>query len=474
MNHSAAPITDAFLDMELKLSLFDRTIDGVYFWERIRFGTHRRILEGMGAIRSPHEQAERTLWSRWRQAFRSIGNIVARNPLLCGRKDIMFFGHPRRKLGHDGKWWDIYCDPIIRDLQYTSVLLEGFYVAGHLRPARTRVLRYLDAIYYASGLGRRLGIARPRINNWDRRLLHAVDREIQARFGVDAEVADTVARMLSDRRGTLRLYRSLLGTVNPKLVILVVSYGKETLIEACKELHIPVVELQHGVINRHHMGYSYPGERRKKRNFPDYLFLFGDYWANGVEFPIDRDRIVSVGYPYLESEMENYSTASKRDQLIFISQGTIGKQLSKFAVGLADRADVTSTVVYKLHPGEYSRWRKEYPWLSESKVRVIDSERVPLYRLLAESTAQVGVCSTALYEGLQFGLATFLVDLPGVEYMRQLLDSQYASLVASPDELAASLRQMRGSSRMPTTEEFFKPKAAENARNAIAQLIRPC
>ena len=74
-------------------------------------------------------------------------------------------------------------------------------------------------------------------------------------------------------------------------------------------------------------------------------------------------------------------------------------------------------VIYKLHQGELVGWKEKFPWLDSSGITVIDHDRCNLYALLAESRIQIGVCSTALYEGMAFGCATYCLDLPGVEIM---------------------------------------------------------
>ncbi len=53
----------------------------------------------------------------------------------------------------------------------------------------------------------------------------------------------------------------------------------------------------------------------------------------------------------------------KKKQIIFISQGITGKELSKKAVELSDNNNGYK-IIYKLHPGEFAEWDKEYPWLA--------------------------------------------------------------------------------------------------------------
>jgi hypothetical protein len=94
--------------------------------------------------------------------------------------------------------------------------------------------------------------------------------------------------------------------------------------------------------------------------------------------------MIPVGYPYFEKRLNAYNDVERIRQLLFISQGSIGEELSRFALKIHDDDRIDYEIVYKLHPGEYDRWKDEYPWLAESNVQVIDGPEPPLYRLFAE------------------------------------------------------------------------------------------
>jgi hypothetical protein len=235
------------------------------------------------------------------------------------------------------------------------------------------------------------------------------------------------------------------------------------MIEVAKALEIPVVELQHGVINKYHKGYSYPGDREKEA-FPDYLLTFGEYW-NNIEYPIPDEKVIVTGYPYFDMMKKKFEDVEEKNQILFISQGTIGEKLSQFAVELSKQIE-DYEIVYKLHPGEFSNWQERYPWLEESEIEVLTNEK-QLYQLFAESKIQVGVYSTAIYEGLGFNLKTFLVDLPGIETMERLLDKKCCRKMNSAEELMENMED-EGDPEVDI-EEFFKPNAKENI---IEQLNR--
>lgn len=460
---------EAFLQVEEELDLFNQRIDNVYFWERIRFPVCMYLMESAGLAGAPHATLERTVANIVRRSLLALKNIFWKNPYCAPQAELFFLGSPRRKLLSDGKWWDIYCDPIIESLDNSYVYFETDYLNRHFTPAKTSKIWYLDFPLFGAAIKQELGISRISLKKQDVLLLQKIEEQLQQRFKVRVDLQQRVIRNLSLRRSTLPLYHKILEKVNPKLVVLVESCGKETFIEVCKESHVPVVELQHGVTGKYNPCHSFPGPGRLKRTYPDYLFVFGDFWKEDVQYPIELDKVWSIGYPYLEREASKYLGVEKRDQVLFISQGTVGKELSQLAVALSKRNDFPFMIVYKLHPGEYARWRREYPWLLGTRIKVIDSDAVPLYQLLAESKIQVGLNSTAIYEGLYFGLMTILLNLPGVEYMERLIEKRIAYLASSADELVEIIRQPRGA--QVDIGYFFKPNAVDNARKAINELL---
>jgi hypothetical protein len=61
--------------------------------------------------------------------------------------------------------------------------------------------------------------------------------------------------------------------------------------------------------------------------------------------------------------------------------------------------------------------------------------------LFATAQAQIGVYSTALFEGLAFGLRTFIADLPGASDMAPLVEAGLAELVSNAQQLCSALER---------------------------------
>lgn len=453
-----------FRDLEENLSLFEFELRGVPVWEWVRFEVQRTILtEGEILSKNPSAQGGslRTylrggrLWAR---------NALVRNPFLSPRAERLYWGHQRRKRLDDGFWWDIYCDPIHQQEVARYVHLESPHNMDHLEPPKTDGLRYMDFIQYTGAIAAILPYVGVSLTDEERREVEGIEATFEDTFDLELDLASRIEGHLSRRKYKRPLYRRLLSRIDPDVVIVVVSYGKETFVEVCKEEGVPVVELQHGGFGPNNPGYAFPGNRTK-RTFPDYLFTFGEFWRDSVELPIPRDNVIPVGYPFLEMQKEKYTPDGSSDSILFISQWAIGEELTKFAAEYARAHDATDVIV-KLHPGEYDEWRCLYPWLVEAPLDVIDSDRPPLYELLASAAVQVGVYSTVIYEGLNFGLDTYLLDLPGVTRMNHLVEQGGATVVSSTDELFNALCDGPNSSESEI-DYYFEPQAVENVEQAL-------
>ncbi|OJH49578.1 hypothetical protein MPF_0366 [Methanohalophilus portucalensis FDF-1] len=289
-------------------------------------------------------------------------------------------------------------------------------------------------------------------------LINKITYEFNTHFGINLDLADLFNKYLKIFLHFYGFYDRLIKKRGYKKVYVVVSYGPVIvpLIAAAKNNNVQVIELQHGVIGPYHLGYNFPNYSGKLDYFPDILYSFGDYWNETVNLPISKENIVTYGYPYMREMIEKYKHLPKKtNQILFISQGAIGLELSKFAYHLAEKLD-NYKIIYKLHPGEYDRWKAEYAELVSASnldnVEVIDNNDKNLYEYLAESPLLVGVFSTAVYEGLSFKCKTFLVDLPGIEHMEYLFSKGIVKKVTNPDELLDSLETFEPS---PYDEEYF-------------------
>ncbi|WP_380677945.1 hypothetical protein [Salinigranum sp. GCM10025319] len=454
-----------FLRLEQDLDLFQLKIGGYRVWERERDNVGYKLLGDLGYT-GPFEKYQMTARDHVRAGYLLLRNLAMRNPFLADSPELLFLGHPRRKRV-DSSWWDVYCDPIHDTDEFDYLHLEAPWRVGHKRPARTKNIRYTDLIVLLGGLIRELGIDVYEFTRDERETIERIESGFESAFSIDVDLQTRFHDSINRHIVRKKLYDRLLNVIDPKLAVVVAHSRDETFIDSCHDAGVPVAELQHGQIGPYSFEYSFPGDRTKY-GFPDYLLTFGDVWRTTAAYPIDDSRVIPVGYPFLERKAEHYSRAQRTDSVLFISTPESGSELSKIAAELSKRSDVSRDIIYKLHPSEYDDWQTAYPWLRDTPVSVVDENDRTLYELMATSSVQVGVGSTALYEGIAFDLATYLVRLPTIEWSAPLIENGEATLVESADELASHLAG--DVARPDASQEYFKPNALENVSEVLHRL----
>lgn len=470
-------VHNRFLDLETECELFDLRIEGVPAWERIRFDVNRKLMQEIGLIGSASDISSASTTPPL-ERVRSFGEaMTTNNPWLNRKADVLCWGLPRRKQQKDGNWWDLYFDPLYERLDFDYLHVEEPYLGTHRRPAKTQQLAYLDPITTVDRVSEALERPKIQFGSSTRQMLDTFETSLEIVFDACIDVTGLLAQSLRSRSVRKPMYTKLLERVDPSVCVLVKSYGKETFVEACQEHDVLTIELQHGALSEYHFGYSYPGDRAKAA-FPDYFFAFGEHFCSLAAYPIPRENVRSVGYAYLEASLKRFdevdsrcSTQRNRSQecVLFLSQGTVGEQLSKLAVALQNHDSFAGEIIYKHHPREYENWRDHYPWLVDTDLTVVDTDTPSLYELFDTATAQVGVYSTTLYEGLAFDLQTFLLGMDRMEFMRDIVDEGWAAVVKSADELAEELTT--GSRATADRAKLFEPAPWENFERELKKIL---
>ncbi len=466
---------EKFIQFEEDKNLFSKKIANVLFWERIRFQIFRLILQKRIYFAEVEDKVIKKKDFKLINYYLKFHNYlvailrIRRNPFLVKEHDIILFSNSRRKKQEDGYWWDIYTDHLEKEINYSTILFEKDIFLKYRKPVKTENMVYLTYLDLLVDLKKYFRRSRVKMSDEEKQYLKNISAEIRSQFGCFIDLEYIVYHNLTTRKRVMPYYQKLINKIKPKAAIIVCSYGKEDFIEVCKLNMIPVIELQHGVMTRYHVGYSYEKDSAKKSNFPDYLFTFGKYWKEVVSYPITKEKLVNVGFPELEIRKQRYQAVKKKKQILFISQKTIGLKLSKFAVELSQIRNFDYRIIYKLHPFEVFSWKENYPWLMHSNIEVVDHQGVNLYHLFAESEVLVGVYSTAIYEGLSFQMRTFLVNLTGIDYVEHLIQSGIVTKVSKPEELVNVLSNK--SAERFDAELFFKANSINNIKEELNKII---
>ena len=483
MTFTVKEICQKIWNLEEKYELNHKEIQGCYPWQLIRMYLYYEITRKTNVFESA-QQSSLSLFDKINSFLPFLKNSISSNPLSGSENvDVLIFDHPRKVIFED-EYQDIY-SYFLKDTlnQYGKSFetIESPYLNQHFRNKnniKENHVRFNDRILLGSFIHKSRNRGKLPFTEDEKQLINTIKEELEAAFKIEIDLFRIIEDHILNFQYDYKKYIELLQKKNPKLVFLVVAYENKALVAACKKMNIEIIELQHGTISPYHLGYSYPENTRKFNDeikeieyFPDKILSFGDYWKNACPFPIDSENIISMGFPYFEENSKTYmEIAEKKDneqigqqQILFISQGVIGKYLSKLAYETASNINESQNYnfIYKLHPGEYGTWRENYDYLTKAvdefdNFTVIDKSEPPLYELFAESHYQIGAFSTAIYEGLAFNCKTFIIDVPGVEYLDDLIDKDIVKKVKNREELINYINNENISIQEYDKDYFFK------------------
>ncbi len=402
-----------YLEDKHDLLFFD--IDGVKPWQYYRVGFYYILTQAVNLFQKPHTTL--TKIQKLKYSFTYLKNAIISNPFLARPVDIVIIPHNRvRKVNN--KWIDIYTYYFEKHLLNNGVNfleLELPYLGKHFKETIS-YRKYLDLIILSSYTF--MPFVKVDITEKQKKLIHEIEFAIKKELRNSIDLLSKFILLIKKFKIRYFLFKKLLKSLKSKQLYLVVSYDKGDFIKAAKDVDVETIEFQHGTFSKYHLGYYFPLLTEKLEYFPDKFYVWSDYWKNIIEFPISKNNVIVYGFPYLQEMKNRYKNISKKKGLmVILSQGALGEQIAK---KICDNWDFFKdySIKYKLHPGEYGRW-KTYPSLVKllNKRNVEILEEVDIYKLFAEAEYQVGVFSTALYEGIEFGCKTILLDLPGIEYM---------------------------------------------------------
>jgi hypothetical protein len=419
-----AQLCQRIWEIEKRHQLLDLTLSGVHIWQACRMHIYYKLAEGCGLYEHPHVAAE----GRWPFLLKLeffIRSLTFDNPFLNPKAvDFAVFDHARSK-ALEGKNVDIYSYFLCKELAVSGdsfIVFERPFLNQYTKDHdfERRRVGAIDAIAgFASNIPFMV------LSASERKMVRDLQADIQHSFGVRLDLQGLFS--LQIRRFMVRrfLYGKLLDRFAIKKVYLVVSYYLSPLIDSCKRRGIPVHELQHGVINKYHLGYSFPGrEPGTLQYFPDALLQWGGNWPTTKHLPLSDSQRIDYGFKYFTASSAHYRDRKRNPQkALIVSQSVHGNSLAAFI-----RDNIASLegwdICYKLHPSEFNRHNDyhDLKLLSATAKNFSVVEGGDLHELLAESTAVIGVFSTVLFEALEFDCDVYICPLSGWEYMDELLE----------------------------------------------------
>jgi len=475
-------LCEQFLEMEADKNLFEELKGGdIKVWHYIRYEIYVMLLRVVGGYANPN-------WNKknYEKADNLIGKVcvwideyLVKSQFRISPKDVLVFNLSRRV--KQGKYYNcIYTDEWLKRFDKSYYVFEGKYENMiHFKPVQTKNLRYYDIGEYIRLFKKNYTYAESKKEI--ERVSKIVIQILEEEFGIKLPVRErknieSIIRNAIVGREMLRDYFGhLLKKIQPKVIIYVVGYSLNQMIiaELAKEMGIPTIELQHGHIGRGSLPYNFMADV-KVTAFPDYLFVNGEHELETARLPIPKENVYVVGSTELEKQRLYYAEKLKgkrkrRKVITFICSGE--PEIADGAIELSRKLDKTKYKIYlKLHPSEYTNWKKKYPKLIDSDVNVVDGSKHDVYYYMAVSDWLIGITSTVLFEATRFNCNILVLRKVYYFNSESLVSTGNAVYIDTMDEAVEYI-----SSNMPPRKEseyFYCGNSCQRIHEAIDDVLR--
>ncbi|MBX2806320.1 MAG: hypothetical protein KTR19_10130 [Hyphomicrobiales bacterium] len=244
-----------------------------------------------------------------------------------------------------------------------------------------------------------------------------VDAFFRERLGLPLLDQARVEQLILQHRQALTVNEMLFGRIQPKCFILMTHYFRAPQIEAAQKAGVRVIDYQHGINSRYHLGYGFPHlqpTHRKIPYFPDEFWSWGDLWTDTDWFPHACCDPRPLGhYQAGDLTSQTYRQPAFQRTLLLATSWAMQKQFRGVARRLAELLSDWHILI-KLHPRESE---DAYADIAESFPNVsVVAGTTDIFETSRSADIVASICSSALFDVLMNGCKVIVINAPSVEY----------------------------------------------------------
>ena len=464
---SRAAFTERFFELEENSDLFGFRVRNQAIWDYLRYPIFRVLLDLL--VQRNEINYRSTKKPRYARELRHMVPVALRclwHRVSAKKYDLIFVNY-ERKQDIAGKKGNVHFLPLASALRhrYRILLLDPSTYDEPVESVypcdvfRSRVLHHRAS----------LGAYLVRYTEKEQEIVSQIHDILIEAFDVRLDMKTLVRTAFSYQLRLFEEYKKLFAWTRPSVALCCDTGSYKGWMAAARELGITVVDYQHAVMSQQHILYKYPKIKTVDdiRTRPNYIFTFGEFWHDHYQV---ATKLIPVGFPYQEAKIRAVRSKKQKqtERMVVISSIHSGKTLESLALGLSELLPELE-IIYKLRPEERDGWRNVYTaeLASRQNIRVADSGEPDLYELFATSKYQLGINSTAVVEGLAFGLTTFIVKVGWYTDMASLIEKELVFLVSEAGEIAEKIISGEQPRCRPVVEEMFKPESVQNLHKAL-------
>ncbi len=447
-----------FLKFEEEYNMFDKEINGFYFWGQVRFYIFKKIMESLSINKTNYFENVKTKDKIFNE---NIFTSILKSPLFIKKKKFLIINTHHRIL-ENGKYKCKYTDYLSDILENKTQCLELRSAYKHKTPTYCNNTKYTDFLDLFSDLYFKILNKTFNFSKLDLQEINDIATSLHKEFNIDNDFSIKILK------NSYLFYKSNKGIINyilrktkPKYLFITSSYTKHNnlLTYLAQKQNITVIELQHGIISPYHIGYN-TLHKKQTLGIPDKIILFGNYWRKNINIPIENKNIHISGFDNLITNLNKFSTSNtdiNTKEILIISQWTITDKIIKFSNELLNLINKKKyRLRIRFHPAEYKNWQKNYPELIDSNIIINNNNEQGLYQNIVNSEFVIGCYSTALYEAVAFNKKIFVLAINGLElHVEDLYMNNYAIKIKNAKEFIEAIKTNKISTSIDVKNMWF-------------------
>ena len=461
-----------------------RLSDGTRLWNLLRIFLYSNFqkLGEQTTQKKISTHSVKSIISLFKESF--IPLRLPKNITVCG-----FSSGESRKL-YNNTYYDIYLDPLYEILGDNLAVFEWPETSGYRRKydhpifSRHHVPMHVPlwSKTFWNLLSNKL-TGRKNFSLKSEDVLQDIIRYISTSASVDKnKLTNDIYDFITVFVHIKHFLYNILKKIKPKAVLIRCGYGRfpMALSQACRELGIPPIELQHGLITGYLPAYRRTTPTTNTDCIPEYLLAHGEIYANMVRNGnlFDKDKVISTGYPYLQHIlMQRKKTSSLKQtfspfphNILFTSQWIVATEIKDFVIKVADQLEQTHMnigILFKPHPYD----KNDYTDLRKNKHIILIDKYEDTFKLFSLADIHSTVYSTSGLEAMAFGTPNIFVDIYNMTH-----NTTTPYIVASPTRFVESVNtilshyQDASAETKAVADLFFTPEPEKHFKNFFTDI----
>jgi hypothetical protein len=278
------------------------------------------------------------------------------------------------------------------------------------------------------------------------------------------------------------IFRKYFNSIKPLRLYILCYYSTEgmTACYVAKQMNIPTIELQHGVISNAH--YAYTASKGIYPNpYPESLFCFGEGFRKYISSYIYKpENIYITGRYYFDviiSKREEFRQLFERQyqdlnsKIIVTVAGQV--QLDRECLGFIEQVTLLRHDIYFIYVP-----RKITPYIANyTHKNIMIEKKLDIYQCMQNSHCSSTVFSTCAIESLIFGTPVILINIDG--YAKKFYSDFFSSVTSvfyadTPEEYVSYISDALNKDREQVATEgklFYADGHIERVKKSLEEII---